>query len=57
MDENQIRQLVEGVKQGDQASFEQLYMLSSRSVYFICVSFLGNEEDAKDIMQDVYVTA
>ncbi len=57
MDENQIRQLVEGVKQGDQASFEQLYMVSSRSVYFICVSLLGNEEDAKDIMQDVYVTA
>ncbi|MDE6024612.1 MAG: sigma-70 family RNA polymerase sigma factor [Lachnospiraceae bacterium] len=57
MDENQIRQLVEGVKQGDQASFEMLYMVSSRAVYFICVSFLGNEEDAKDVVQEVYVTA
>ncbi len=57
MDENQIRQLVEGVKQGDRASFEQLYMVSSRSVYFICVSLLGNEEDAKDVVQEVYATA
>ncbi|MDE6025098.1 MAG: RNA polymerase sigma factor [Lachnospiraceae bacterium] len=57
MDENQIRQLVEKVKQGDQASFETLYMVSSRAVYFICVSFLGDEEDAKDVVQEVYVTA
>lgn len=56
MDENEIRQLVEGVKRGDQASFEMLYMHSCRGVYFICVSFLGSEEDAKDVMQDVYAT-
>lgn len=57
MDENEIRQLVEMVKQGDQAAFESLYMLSGRAVYFICAGFLGNEEDAKDIMQEVYITA
>ncbi len=57
MDENQIRQLVEAVKQGDQASFETLYMVSSRAVYFICVSLLDNEEDAKDVVQEVYATA
>ena len=57
MDENQIRQLVEGVKQGDRASFDELYMVSSRAVYFICISLLGNEEDAKDVVQEVYATA
>ncbi|MCM1082345.1 MAG: sigma-70 family RNA polymerase sigma factor [Clostridium sp.] len=57
MDENQIRQLVEEVKQGNQQSFEALYMVSCRAVYFICVSLLGNEEDAKDVVQEVYATA
>lgn len=57
MDENQIKQFVEGIKQGNQQAFEALYQLSSKSVYFICLSFLGNEEDAKDVMQDTYITA
>ena len=57
MEENQLEKLVDKAKQGDSAAFEELYSISSRQVYFTCISFLGNEEDAKDVMQDVYITA
>ncbi len=57
MDENQIRQLVELVRQGNQQAFENLYEATKNSVYFLCISLLKNEEDAKDVMQDTYFTA
>lgn len=57
MEEKQIGELVEKAKKGDQAAFEELYSVSFRQTYFICISFLGNAEDAKDVMQDVYITA
>ena len=57
MDENQIGQLVELVMQGDQNAFSTLYEVTKNSVYFICISFLNNEEDAKDVMQETYVAA
>ncbi|MDE6744633.1 MAG: RNA polymerase sigma factor [Lachnospiraceae bacterium] len=56
MDKDQLSKLVDKIKQGDQTSFEELYSVSSRSIYFTCISFLRNEEDAKDVMQDVYIT-
>ena len=56
MDKDQLSKLVEKIRQGDQTSFEELYSVSSRSIYFTCISFLRNEEDAKDVMQDVYIT-
>ncbi|MDE6713523.1 MAG: sigma-70 family RNA polymerase sigma factor, partial [Lachnospiraceae bacterium] len=56
MDKDQLSKLVEKIKQGDQTSFEELYSVSSKSIYFTCISFLRNEEDAKDVMQDVYTT-
>ncbi len=57
MDKEQLSKLVEKIKQGDQTSFEELYSVSSRPLYFTCISFLRNEEDAKDVMQDVYLAA
>ena len=57
IEENQLKELVGKVKQGDYAAFEELYSISSRYVYFTCINFLGNEEDAKDVMQDAYITA
>lgn len=57
MDENQIGQLVELVMQGDQNAFSTLYEVTKNPVYFICISFLNNEEDAKDVMQETYVAA
>lgn len=52
-----ISQLVHSAKNGDGAAFGQLYSETCRAVYFTCLSFTKNEEDAKDVMQNVYITA
>ena len=52
-----ISQLVQSAKNGDRSAFEQLYLETCRAVYYTCLSFTKNEEDAKDVMQDVYITA
>ena len=33
---------------GDVNAFEELYHLTSKRVYFICLNMLGNEQDAND---------
>ncbi|MDE6744626.1 MAG: RNA polymerase sigma factor [Lachnospiraceae bacterium] len=57
MEEKRLRELVDKAKQGDHAAFEELYSISCKKVYFTCINFLGNEEDARDVMQEVYTTA
>lgn len=57
MKDKQIKKLVEAMSQGDHKAFEKLYEETSRTVYFICLSFLNNEQDAQDVMQEVYITA
>ena len=51
-----ISHLVEKVKKGDNKSFEKLYKLTEREVWFTCISFLKNETTAQDIMQETYIT-
>ncbi|MBE5885331.1 MAG: sigma-70 family RNA polymerase sigma factor [Lachnospiraceae bacterium] len=57
MEQKQIAQLVERIQSGDRQAFEEIYRETSKNVYFICISFLNNEEEAKDVMQDTYITA
>ena len=57
MEQKEIAKLVEKLQNGDTQAFETLYQETSKTVYFICVSFLNSEEDAKDVMQDTYITA
>ncbi len=57
MKEKQIEALVQEVLNGNQSAFENLYEETKKTVYFICINFLNNEEDAKDIMQEVYLVA
>ena len=52
-----ISHLVEKIKKGDNKSFEKLYKLTEREVWFTCISFLKNETTAQDIMQKTYITA
>lgn len=52
-----ISHLVEKIKKGDNKSFEKLYELTEREVWFTCISFLKNETTAQDIMQETYITA
>ncbi len=52
-----MNDLVTRAVNGDSYSFEILYQQSYRAVYFTCISFLKNEQDALDVTQDVYLTA
>ena len=52
-----ISHLVEKIKKGDNKSFEKLYKLTEREVWFTCISFLKNETTAQDIIQETYITA
>lgn len=49
--------LVSKAKNGNQNAFTKLYELTKNEVWFTCLSLAKNEESAKDIMQDTYITA
>ena len=57
MNELQWRELVEQTQKGDMDAFEKLYTQTNRSVYFTALKLLANENNAKDVMQDTYITA
>lgn len=42
---------------GDSAAFDALYAETNKAVFFTCIGFLKNEEDARDVTQEVYITA
>lgn len=57
MNIHQITALVEHSATGDTEAFTELYRMTNNRVYFICLSLLKNEYDAKDAVQDTYLTA
>ena len=52
-----IKELVLSAKKGNKKAFDKLYELTSNEVWFTCISLLKDEENAKDIMQETYITA
>lgn len=56
-DTQDLKEFVQKAAAGDKASFEKLYQATCRSVYFTCLGFLKDEQDAQDITQDVYLAA
>ena len=53
----ELSELVAKAKNGDKESFDRLYALTQNDVWFTCISLLKNEENAKDAMQNTYITA
>jgi RNA polymerase sigma-70 factor (ECF subfamily) len=49
------RQLVETIRGGDSAAFEQLVRRKTPKVYALCYRIIGNAEDSKDISQLVFI--
>ncbi|MEA2490537.1 MAG: hypothetical protein QOH21_2329 [Acidobacteriota bacterium] len=49
------RELVETIRHGDSAAFEQLVRRKTSKVYALCYRIIGNGEDAKDISQLVFI--
>ena len=52
-----IEELVLSAKNGNKKAFDKLYELTHNDVWYNCLSLLKDEENAKDIMQETYITA
>ena len=49
------RLLVERAREGDSAAFEKLVLLYERKVYATAFRYTGNEHDAMDVSQEVFI--
>lgn len=49
--------LVDRCRQGDRESFAQLMRLNERQIYNFTYRMLGDEEEAEDLTQDIFVAA
>jgi RNA polymerase sigma-70 factor (ECF subfamily) len=47
--------LVERCLEGDQSAWEQLVRIHTRRVYAICYRFVGKDEEAQDLTQEVFL--
>lgn len=57
MNTNEVEKLVQDTKSGNADAFGELYQATSQRIYFTCLSLLKSEQDARDAMQDTYLTA
>lgn len=48
-------ELARAAATGDQLAFEKLYQQHHRKVYSLCLRMLGNQTDAEDVTQDVFI--
>jgi RNA polymerase sigma-70 factor (ECF subfamily) len=49
--------LVERCRQGDLAAFEQIYRAHSGRLYSVACRLVGNQADAEDLLQDIFLAA
>ena len=57
MKTEELAEIVTKSKQGDEDAFNKLYQNYVKKVYYVCLSFLKDKEDALDVTQDTFVTA
>ena len=55
-DANDDEELIVRVAQGDRAAFEALYDRFSIPLYSLAVKILGNEAEAQDVLQEVFLS-
>lgn len=48
--------LVQEFVSGSEAAFDRIYQRNSEYVYNVCLSMLGNPDDARDALQDIFVS-
>ncbi|MFT4834599.1 MAG: RNA polymerase sigma factor (sigma-70 family) [Marinoscillum sp.] len=49
-------ELIEALRKGSETAFKAVIQQHQRQVYNVCLSFLGNQEDAEDLAQEVFLT-
>ena len=57
LSEKELAKLVERTKAGDMDAFGSLYRETNRRVYFICLHFMKERQEAEDMMQEAYLAA
>ena len=55
MNENELRVLVEKMKEGDRGSFNQIFRRYYSPMTRFCVRFVGDNDQAAEIVQDLFV--
>ncbi|HUR18971.1 MAG TPA: sigma-70 family RNA polymerase sigma factor [Acidimicrobiales bacterium] len=53
----ELADLVTAAKAGDQSAFEELVRVTHAAAYTLAFRMTGNEEDAKDVVQEAYLRA
>lgn len=56
-EQNQALHLIQDCLRGDQMAYSQLYDLYSSTIYRLCYSLVLHEQDAEDVVQEVFVYA
>ncbi len=57
LEQEVLDDLINRVKEGDDEAFRELYDALSPAIYQYSIKLLGNDEDAKDVLQDSFVQA
>jgi RNA polymerase sigma-70 factor (ECF subfamily) len=52
-----LADLVESARDGDRAAFEHLVRATSTDCYALALRLVGNEDDARDVLQETYLRA
>jgi RNA polymerase sigma factor (sigma-70 family) len=55
-DSDRLVLLLQRVASGDRGAFALLYQLTSAKLYGICLRLLGNEAEAQEVLQEVFLT-
>jgi len=55
MNPPEVARCVEAARRGDHEAFEQLVRLTYRDTYTLAFRLTGNEEDARDVVQETYL--
>ena len=56
MDAKELDALLARVAEGDNDAFGKFYAATAKGVFSFAYSYLGNREDAEDVMQSAYLT-
>ena len=55
--QERLRSLVERARAGDTSAFEEIVRITSPACYALALRLVGNEHDARDVMQEAYLRA
>ena len=53
----ELADLVAAARDGDKAAFDELVRVTSKDTYTLAFRLVGNEEDARDVVQEAYLRA